>query len=313
MSRPYSGGRISQAKNLRKALLATCFKLVSCLASYSSTLNMEATCFSETSGDFQRSKLRYTPEDRTLFLPSLWDPQTIRKFKSVCLYGWSSCLSQFTYPCDINNFEFQLFCNYVPGLTEVWAVRELIWQWFNQIDWVGTSCNTVWQSISTVLKIQLIALLHCYYYCLEFVLTYWADGKLCKGIFGLCCEVFLRVWKHTGLINILVYTKWWSTSKNNVLKAVVQPIWWHTLWAYQPCPVNIPYLSLCITLYVLLSPMECLSFMSCWYVSCCIRSRSYYKVMSEQIIFNIKFNVKCSKSCVFLYALSYSLFLAYFA
>jgi hypothetical protein len=35
-------------------LFATCFMLVSCLA-YSSTLKMEATYFSETSVDFQRT------------------------------------------------------------------------------------------------------------------------------------------------------------------------------------------------------------------------------------------------------------------
>jgi hypothetical protein len=50
-----------------QALLATCFTLVSCLA-YSSTLMMEATCFPETSTDFQRITLRYIPEDRTLHI-----------------------------------------------------------------------------------------------------------------------------------------------------------------------------------------------------------------------------------------------------
>jgi hypothetical protein len=48
-----------------RGLLATCFMLVSCLA-YSSTLKMEARCFSETSVDFQRTTRRYIPEDRTL-------------------------------------------------------------------------------------------------------------------------------------------------------------------------------------------------------------------------------------------------------
>jgi hypothetical protein len=33
---------------------------------YSSTQNMEATCSSETSADFQRTTHRYIPEDRTL-------------------------------------------------------------------------------------------------------------------------------------------------------------------------------------------------------------------------------------------------------
>jgi hypothetical protein len=39
--------------------------LVSCLA-YSSILELEATCSSETSVDFQLTKRRYTPGDRTL-------------------------------------------------------------------------------------------------------------------------------------------------------------------------------------------------------------------------------------------------------
>jgi hypothetical protein len=41
------------------------FKLTSCSA-YSLTLKMEATCFSETSVDFQRTIRHYIPEDRTL-------------------------------------------------------------------------------------------------------------------------------------------------------------------------------------------------------------------------------------------------------
>jgi hypothetical protein len=57
------GGRIGQGRNLCKALLATCFTLVSGLDSYPSILYMEATCFSETSVDFQRTKRRYIPED----------------------------------------------------------------------------------------------------------------------------------------------------------------------------------------------------------------------------------------------------------
>jgi hypothetical protein len=35
---------------------------------YSLTLKMEATCFSETSVDFQRTKRRYVPEDIQLFI-----------------------------------------------------------------------------------------------------------------------------------------------------------------------------------------------------------------------------------------------------
>jgi hypothetical protein len=48
-----------------ETLLATCFMLVSILAS-SLTLKMEATCTSETLIEFQRTTWRYIPEDRTL-------------------------------------------------------------------------------------------------------------------------------------------------------------------------------------------------------------------------------------------------------
>jgi hypothetical protein len=41
------------------------FTVVSCLA-YSSTLKMEAICFSKASGYFQRTTRRYIPEDSTL-------------------------------------------------------------------------------------------------------------------------------------------------------------------------------------------------------------------------------------------------------
>jgi hypothetical protein len=40
--------------------------LISCLA-YSSNLKIETTCSSEMSVDFQRTKRRYFPEDRTLY------------------------------------------------------------------------------------------------------------------------------------------------------------------------------------------------------------------------------------------------------
>jgi hypothetical protein len=49
---------------LHPALLATCFELVSLLA-YSSTTKIKATCFSETSVDFERITWRYIPEDRS--------------------------------------------------------------------------------------------------------------------------------------------------------------------------------------------------------------------------------------------------------
>jgi hypothetical protein len=58
-------GQINPWIFLIMALLATWFTLFSCLA-YSSTLNMEAICFSETSADFQQATWRYIPEDGTL-------------------------------------------------------------------------------------------------------------------------------------------------------------------------------------------------------------------------------------------------------
>jgi hypothetical protein len=45
--------------------LGICFTLVSCLIYYS-TLKMEATYSAETSADFQRTTLRYNPEDISL-------------------------------------------------------------------------------------------------------------------------------------------------------------------------------------------------------------------------------------------------------
>jgi hypothetical protein len=51
--------------NQTRALFATCFTLVLCLA-YSSTMKMAITCTSETSADFQRTARRYIPQDTTL-------------------------------------------------------------------------------------------------------------------------------------------------------------------------------------------------------------------------------------------------------
>jgi hypothetical protein len=56
----FRDGKISKAANQREVLLSTCFTMVSCLA-YFSTLEMDATCSSETSVDFQR-----TTGDRSL-------------------------------------------------------------------------------------------------------------------------------------------------------------------------------------------------------------------------------------------------------
>jgi hypothetical protein len=62
---PFKYGQMKEEdeKTINNSL--TCFMLVSCLA-YFSTLNMEASCSSETSVDFQLTKRRYIPENRTL-------------------------------------------------------------------------------------------------------------------------------------------------------------------------------------------------------------------------------------------------------
>jgi hypothetical protein len=58
-------------QEVRRAMLATCFTLVSYLL-YSSTLTMEVTCSSETSVEFQQTTQRYSPEDRTLHCSQLF-------------------------------------------------------------------------------------------------------------------------------------------------------------------------------------------------------------------------------------------------
>jgi hypothetical protein len=60
-SSPYS----AVLKNVKQAWLAAFFVLVSCLA-YSSTVKIEATCFSEKWVDFSRTIRRYFLEDVTL-------------------------------------------------------------------------------------------------------------------------------------------------------------------------------------------------------------------------------------------------------
>jgi hypothetical protein len=62
-----------QCQKISKALLATCFTLVSCLAC-SSTLKLVKICSSEISLHFQRTRRRYTPEDISRQLPPQ-DPQ----------------------------------------------------------------------------------------------------------------------------------------------------------------------------------------------------------------------------------------------
>jgi hypothetical protein len=57
-------------KNITDNNPRPCYMLVSCLA-YSSTLKMEATCSSEMSVHFERTKRRYIPGDITLYTPCI--------------------------------------------------------------------------------------------------------------------------------------------------------------------------------------------------------------------------------------------------
>jgi hypothetical protein len=53
------------SKQLGAALLAACFTFISYLT-YSLTLKMQGTCFSETLVDLQQTTWYYVPEERTL-------------------------------------------------------------------------------------------------------------------------------------------------------------------------------------------------------------------------------------------------------
>jgi hypothetical protein len=57
--------KVDRRFGLTCSKLAASFMMVSSLA-YSSIVEMEGTCSSETSADFQRTTKCYTPEDRTL-------------------------------------------------------------------------------------------------------------------------------------------------------------------------------------------------------------------------------------------------------
>lgn len=62
---PSSRLKNKQSKRPNRALLATCFTLVPCLA-YSSMPKMKATCSSETFANFQWTTCSFNPEDKTL-------------------------------------------------------------------------------------------------------------------------------------------------------------------------------------------------------------------------------------------------------
>jgi hypothetical protein len=72
-----------------QVMLATYIMLVSCLAYF--TMNMEESCSSEMSVDFQRTTLRYIQEDRTLlqvyFLEKLSLPSSPLHFNAMIVQG----------------------------------------------------------------------------------------------------------------------------------------------------------------------------------------------------------------------------------
>jgi hypothetical protein len=65
VNRRFGGSCHPLSSGSSRAVVATGCMLASCSA-YSSTLNMEAICSSETSLDFQRTARRYNPEDGTI-------------------------------------------------------------------------------------------------------------------------------------------------------------------------------------------------------------------------------------------------------
>jgi hypothetical protein len=85
--------------------------LVSCSA-YTSTLKMEAICSSETSDDFQRTKRRYTSEDKTVYITTgvrTENPATLNQFHA---FLWHSALSG----ADFKNTGAILLCSIVVCL-----------------------------------------------------------------------------------------------------------------------------------------------------------------------------------------------------
>jgi hypothetical protein len=77
MSSPCSGSKNKPSKNQREAGSKQS----------SSTLQMEATCSSETSDDFERTTRCYIPEDRTLDFeefPKFWGSTKCMKLPQLC-------------------------------------------------------------------------------------------------------------------------------------------------------------------------------------------------------------------------------------
>jgi hypothetical protein len=79
------------------SLLATCFRHVSCFA-YSSILKMGMTYLSETSVDFQRTILRYIPEDETLDILTI-STFTLKMWAVLPTFRSSSLSASFPTRC----------------------------------------------------------------------------------------------------------------------------------------------------------------------------------------------------------------------
>jgi hypothetical protein len=72
-----------------RALLATCFMLVSCLAYYL-TLKIEVTYSSKTSVDFQWTTQHYIPEDRTAPLTLAVHLDSLKLWQATLKYSFAS-------------------------------------------------------------------------------------------------------------------------------------------------------------------------------------------------------------------------------
>jgi hypothetical protein len=95
---PLQGRRINQARNQRGSrwkawfCLPPAFTLV-CFLAYSSTLKMEATFFSETSVDFQRTIWRYIPHDTAFsFLELVLTHKTYQRKAVINFKNISFCI-----------------------------------------------------------------------------------------------------------------------------------------------------------------------------------------------------------------------------
>jgi hypothetical protein len=121
------------------AVLATRFKMISCLA-YFSTLKMEATCSCETSVNFQRTTRRYIPENFIWSLDDRWNTNWSKRGRK------RSCLNQGTMPdvmrdlretMDIFNHDSRCPCrdlNWAPPEDEykalpLYKLTTLWWWW----------------------------------------------------------------------------------------------------------------------------------------------------------------------------------------